>query len=187
MRNEPAALAQRRAPGQGERAVQPRGAEHPAVFFHAQLHIAVGSDNGAFLELEAGGIAVRGGEQKADRGRLRHAEGDQRRAVAAHESPRAGGKGPALGLVQLGKACVREGLRRVLHGVEGGGGTGDERKQFFVEIHHQTLDFCSIKASISYFPRFEHHRLKILTNCCKIPAGKNRKDGKRYESIRTAL
>ena len=186
-RDEFAPLAQRDAPGNRERAVQPRGAEHPAVFFHAQSHVAVGRDNGVLLELEAGRIAVRGGEQKADRGRLRHAEGDQRRAVAAHESARAGDERPALRLLQLGKARVRKGPGRVLHGVKGGGGAGNERKQFFVEIHHQALDFCSVKASISYFPRFEHHRLKILTNCCKIPAEKNRKDGKRYESIRTAL
>ena len=84
------------APGDGQRPVQPGGIDHPAVALRAQADKVVICELSVFLDLKAGAVAVRGGDHKAVHAALRHAEGNDGRAVARDKIAPAGLQRPGF-------------------------------------------------------------------------------------------
>ena len=143
--DKPSFRAQRHASRRGKGTVQPGGAEHPAVFFHIQPHIAVRRGNGSvFLDLEGGRIAVRRGKHQPGGDGFGDAQRDERRAVAPHKDFVTGLYGKIFRLIQLAVARGSKGILHVFHSVEGAGGAGNKRKKLRIEIHRSNPHFVSI-------------------------------------------
>ena len=127
--------------GDGEGAVHPAGAEHPAVGLRPELDIAVSGDFRRLLELEAGAVAVGGGHHEAGEVPVGQAEGDQGGAVAGDIVARTG---PELPVFAFGQRLIAGLLQQggsVGHGLIGGRAGCNIRKQCFVHRQNAPHSF----------------------------------------------
>ena len=122
----------------GKRPVEPCAHEHTAVFLRRQLHIRAGLFLRVVLDLERGGVGMRGGHQEACGRTLRDAEGQERRAIARDEVFPARRQRPCVLLPQLRIAVSFQPLRERLHGVVAAGAGGKKVEKLFGK-HERTL------------------------------------------------
>ena len=131
LRLQPSVLRRHDAARDGKRPVEPRAHEHAAVFFRRQLHIRAGLFLRVVLDLERGGVGMRGGHQEARGRALRDAEGQKRRAVARDKVFPARRQRPCVLLPQLRVAVSSQPLRERLHGVVAAGAGSKKVKKLF--------------------------------------------------------
>jgi len=128
--NDLAVCAHEDAARDGEWAVEPRGHQHAAVFFGGELDIMRAAAVGMLFQAERRRVGVRRSHGEAAVDHLRHAEGDDARAVAADEILPAGGYLPAFAFGKLGIAVCEELLADVLGHMVAGGAIFDKMQQF---------------------------------------------------------
>ena len=126
----------------GQRPVEPRVHQHPAVLFRVQHGAARAELFRVLLDLERRAVAVRGGQREARDPALRHAERQQRRIVPRHDIPPAGADVPRR---VLRKRCIP--LRR--QSVFQVGRCVIAARAFFNQIHQL---FCILIHDVA--PRF---------------------------------
>ena len=158
--NEPAFLLAHDAAGDGQRAVEKGIEDAPAVGFDVQPREGAVRKGGVFLELEGGGVGVRGDDPKGAFGRLiSDAEGDERAVIALHIVRFAALRVPFLVLGKGGKAVCGEHGGGVMHGMKGRGGAVEEiykrfkrgsihRRFLFVVFLHYTTSFPKCKREV---------------------------------------
>lgn len=118
----------------GKRPVEPRGAEHPAVFLHGETEIIPVRKLRVLLDLERRAVAVRGGHHKARDLTGGDAKRDEGRAIPRDKILAAGNDLPALRLAKLGISGLAQHVRAVGAGVERRGTYGDIIKELFVHV-----------------------------------------------------
>ena len=131
------ALCDYSAPRDGEGAVEPRGAQHPAVFFNIEHGVHSGClDVRVPLDLERRRIAVRGHDHEAAEIRLRQAQRDNGGTVAADVVLARRGDAPVVALEKLRVAGGIQLAPDVLDRVISAGARGDKVYQLFIYIIH---------------------------------------------------
>ena len=143
---DPAVFAHEDTPRDGERTVEPRRHQHPAVFFGGELDIVRAAAVGVLLETEGRRIGMRRRHRKAARERLRHAEGDDAGAVAADKILSARLHVPLLALGKLMVALRKKFLPNVLGHMIAGGAIFNEVQQFLCRhtAHSVFLRICNL-------------------------------------------
>ena len=122
LRAQAVALAYERAPGDGQRPVQPCGHNHAAIALDVQPRVLAADQLlGIRLELEGRAVAVACDNLEVCKALLRHGEGDDGGEVARDEVAAAGHDGVGLALVQTDKARALERAAQRIRRVERAG------------------------------------------------------------------